>query len=90
MWIAAAHTDQYGGPGTAGLITTVSVQAVYGRKEEIQILQLSQDFVSIDLKLNWLNSSHLEISFKQPVSVEFQVIKCAGIDISIRENSIGN
>lgn len=85
QWVATAHTDQYGGPGTAGILSTVSLRQVKGRQDNIEILQLSQDATSVDLKLNWLTPSHLEITYRQPASVDFQAIKCAGIDISVRD-----
>jgi hypothetical protein len=86
-WVASAHTDQYGGPGTAGILSTVTLRQVKGRQDKIEVLQLSQNATSVDLKLNWLTPSHLEITYKQPASVDFQAIKCGGIDISIRDLS---
>jgi hypothetical protein len=87
QWIALVRTDQYGGPGTAGIQSTVSLRQARGRQDTIQIFELSQDAVSVDLKLSWLTASHLEISYKQPASVDFEAIKCGGIDISVREIS---
>lgn len=86
-WVAVAHTDQYGGPGTAAIMTTVSLNQVKGRQDKIEILQLSQNSTNVDLKLSWLTPTHLEITYKQPASVDFQVIKCGGIDISVRDIS---
>jgi hypothetical protein len=86
-WIATARTEQYGGPGTAGVLSTVFLEQVYGRRDKIQVLQLSQDAASVELKLNWLAPTHLEITYKQPASVDFQAIKCGGIDISVRDVS---
>jgi hypothetical protein len=88
-WIASAHTDQYGGPGTAGILSTVTLRQVKGRQDKIEVLQLSQDATGVDLKLNWLTPTHLEITYKQPASVDFQAIKCGGIDISVRDTSAG-
>ena len=84
-WVATAHTDQYGGPGTAGILSTVSLRQVKGRQDKVEVLQLSQDATSVDLKLSWLTPTHLEITYKQPASVDFQAIKCGGIDISVRD-----
>ena len=85
QWIANAKTDQYGGPGTAGLQSTVSLKRVKGPKDHMMVLLLSsQDVTSIQPKLNWISSSHLEIAYKQPASIEFQAIKCAGIEITVR------
>ena len=88
-WVASAHTDQYGGPGTAGILSTVTLRQVKGKQDKIEVLQLSQDATQVDLKLNWLSPTHLEITYKQPASVDFQAIKCGGIDISIRDTSAG-
>lgn len=88
-WVAAAHTDQYGGPGAAGIQSTVSLRQVKGRQDKIEVLQLSQDATSVDLKLNWLTPSHLEVTYKQPASIDFQAIKCGGIDVSVRDLSSG-
>jgi hypothetical protein len=84
QWIAVARTDQYGGPGTAGLQTTVSLKRAKGPKSTIEILALSQNAASINLKMNWLTPSHLEITYEQPASVDFQAIKCGGVDISVQ------
>lgn len=89
QWVAIAHTDQYGGPGAAGILSTVSLKQVKGRQDNIEIFQLSQDAVSVDLKLSWLTPSHLEITYRQPASVDFQAVKCGGIDISVRDLSSG-
>ena len=88
-WVAVAHTDQYGGPGAAGIISTVSLRQVKGRQDNIEILQLSQDATSVELKMNWLTPTHLEITYRQPASVDFQATKCGGIDISVRDLSSG-
>lgn len=86
-WVAVAMTDQYGGPGNAGIITTVSLKRTLGRQDSAKILELSQDAPSIDLKLTWTSSSHLEITYVQPASVDFEAIKCGGVDITVRDIS---
>jgi hypothetical protein len=86
-WVASAHTDQNGGPGAAGILSTVTLRQVKGRQDKIEVLQLSQDATSVDLKLSWLTPSHLEITYKQPASIDFQAIKCGGIDITVRDLS---
>lgn len=82
-WIALAHTDQYGGPGTAGIVSTVQLQSTSGNRDKIEILQLSQNSPSSRLKVNWLTPSKLEITYTDNASIDFQAIKCAGIDISV-------
>jgi len=67
----------------------VTLRQVKGKQDKIEVLQLSQDATQVDLKLNWLSPTHLEITYRQPASVDFQAIKCGGIDISVRDLSSG-
>lgn len=85
LWVATARTDQYGGPGTAGIQSFVSLRQTRGRQDEVKILQLSQDTTSIGLTLDWLSPTHLEITYNKPANVDFQAIKCAQIEISVRQ-----
>jgi hypothetical protein len=88
-WLALAHTYQYSGPGNAGLETVVFLKHTKGPKEPIQVLLLTQNARSIDLKMNWLAPSHLEVTYKQPAVIDFQAIRCGGVDISARDVSGG-
>jgi len=87
QWHAIASTDEYGGPGTAGLQTTVSLRPSKGSQTPIQILLFTQNEKSIDLQMKWLSPSHLEVTYKRHPSLDFQAIKCAGIDISVQDLS---
>ncbi len=87
-WIASARTDQYSGPGNAGLYTTVELRRTSGQKSPMEILLLDQQEVGpITLKMNWLTSSHLEVAYTEHATLDFQVVKSAGIDISVRDLS---
>jgi hypothetical protein len=86
-WLAMARTDQYSGPGNAALLTTVHLMRTKGPKDPIEVLLLMQDTRSIDLKMNWLTSSRLEVTYKQPATIDFQAIKCGGVDISVQDVS---
>ena len=88
-WIARALTEQHSGPGNALLQTTVLLKHTKGPKEPIEVLLFTQDAKSIDLKMNWLTPSHLEVTYKQPAEIDFQAIKCGGVDISVRDLSNG-
>ena len=89
QWRAIARTDQYSGPGNAALLTTVYLKAIKGRKDEIEVLLLMQNAKSIDLKMNWLTPAHLEVTYRQPAVIDFQAIKCGGVDISVQDVSNG-
>jgi hypothetical protein len=83
-WVAAAHTDQYGGPGTAGMVSTVTLRPQNGPRGEIEVLQVSQDHQPANLRLIWITASHLEITLDQPVNIDFQAITCGGVKITVR------
>jgi hypothetical protein len=87
QWSAVARTDQYSGPGNAALLTTVYLKPIKGSQDPIQVLLFMQNARSIDLRMNWSTSSHLEVTYRQPAVIDFQAIKCGGVDISVRDVS---
>jgi hypothetical protein len=86
-WIAKARTDQWGGPGTAAVISSVSLQRTEGARNEIEVLELWQDSYPIKLTLRWLTPTHLEVAYRGSARVDFQAIRCAGIDISVSDTT---
>jgi hypothetical protein len=38
-----------------------------------------------NVKMIWLTPSHLEMAYNTHADINFQAVKCAGIDISVRE-----
>jgi len=84
-----AVTKQHSGPGNALLQTTVFLKHTKGPKEPIEVMLFTHNEKFIDLKLLWLTESHLEVTYKQPATIDFQVIKCGGVDISVRDLSGG-
>lgn len=90
LWLAMAHTDQYSGPGNAGLYTTVELKRPNGSKEVTEILLFDFNAVTPDratVKMNWLTPTHLDVAYGGNANLDFQVVKCAGIDISVRDLS---
>jgi hypothetical protein len=84
-WVASARTDQYRGPGNAGLYTTVELMRTSGQKSPMQVLLLDQQETGeITLKMNWLTPTHLEVAYTKHPSLDFEAVKCAGIDVSTR------
>jgi hypothetical protein len=91
-WLAIARTDQSIGPGTNFDVTVVYLKRTGDSQPPTQILFLIHDEESgsdsIDLKMNWLMPSHLEVTYREHPTLDFQAVKCAGIDISVRDLSI--
>src|SRR5580704_7314722 len=88
-WLALASTEQFGGPGTAAVETTVYLKQ--DSRDPVEILGLSNEGAYpsgiTNVAMNWLDPSHLELTYKGHATVDFQVVKCAGIDISLRDVS---
>lgn len=89
QWKAVARTEQYGGMGTAGVQTSVVLQRNQGTNSPIKILSFSNESAYpqgvANLELKWLTPSHLDVGYGKGASVQFQAIKCAGIEISIHQ-----
>lgn len=88
-FLAIARTEQFGGPGTAGVETSVYLKQ--DSQAPVEILELSNESAYpagvTNVTMNWLTASHLELTYKGHASLNFQVVKCAGIDISVRDLS---
>jgi hypothetical protein len=93
LWLATARSQQWGGPGTAFDATTVYLKRIDGSQPSMQVLGFSHQYATMDLKLKWITPTHLEVTYgpsakpQDHVDLEFQAVKCAGIDISVRDTS---
>ncbi len=93
QWLAKAQTDQRSGFGTDGAVTAVYLQPSNGARSPVLILAFSQNQNAqtslIDLKMKWVDGKHLEVSYKEHPDLDFQAVKYAGINISVRDLSDG-
>ena len=89
-FVAAAQTQQWGGPGTADDTTTVDLRQVGSSQAPVEILGFSHQYSRMNLEMKWLTPTHLEVAYGpstkegDSVSLDFQVVKIAGIDVSVR------
>ena len=87
-WFALANIKQYGGPGQDALLTQVSLvrsDSDNKDKDTVEVLLLSDQRVPMAyVQMNWLSPKHLEIVYTRENEIDFQAIKCAGLDISLR------
>jgi hypothetical protein len=91
LWLATARSQQWGGPGTAYNATTVYLNWIKGSQPPAQVLVFSHQYATMNLKMEWATPTHLNVTYGpstrpgDSVSIGFQVVKCYGIDISVRE-----
>jgi hypothetical protein len=96
-WLASAHTEQHGGPGTAGVVTIVYLNRTNVSESPQAVLSFfhdsslpSQSGQTINLTMKWATPTHLEVTYNGHADLSFQVVKYGGVDISVRDLSSGN
>src|ERR1700733_12091527 len=93
QWLSKAQTVERSGFGTDGAVTAVFLQPFSDARSPVQVLSFSQNQNAqtsvIDLKMKWVDGTHLEVSYKEHPNLDFQVVRYAGIDISVRDLSKG-
>jgi len=102
LWLASAETVQNGGFGSAAIQTTVYLKQAGGSQPPTEILEfwcegpVLRPYVldnvankggTINLTMTWLTPSHLDITYDGHARLDFQAVKCAGIEISVRDLS---
>lgn len=89
-WDALARSENWAGPGNNYVATTVSIKQVNTAQEPVQVLVFDRDFDSMNLKMEWLTSTHFRVVYgeKDPrdhITVLFQAVRCFGsIEISLQ------
>jgi hypothetical protein len=91
-WLATARSTQGGSFGGAYDVTAVNLKWIGGSQPPVQVLLFSHEFSTMNLKMDWVGPKHLDVAYGggrpgDEVNLEFQAIKCAGVDISVRDLS---
>ena len=91
-WVAEAEMRQWSGPGN-NLVETIVFLRQSSSRDRTEVLALANESAYPDgiaaIAMNWVDASHLELVYKDHARIDFQAVKCSGIDISVR-NAPGN
>jgi hypothetical protein len=93
QWVASAFSKQLGGPGTAGLYTSVYLKRTDTGQAPIEVLdfsvgELASQSGTLNLTMTWQSPSRLDVTYNgRAATLYSQVAKCAGIDILTRDVS---
>jgi hypothetical protein len=90
--VANAFNVAQSGFGTGGGGTDVYLNWTTGSQAKQLILAFSDgpaDPDGMKVGMNWLTPRHLELTYKGQRSLDFQAVKCDGVDISVRDLSSG-
>jgi hypothetical protein len=86
--IATAETIVASGIGTGDVGTRVYLNWSTGSQPETIIVAFAEgpdEPGGHDVRMTWLTPTHLEVSYGGHRALDFQAVKCHGIDISVRE-----
>ena len=92
-WIASAIRKQYGGPGTAADYTEIYLNQTDVRQAPIEVLtfsvgELMSQSGGLNVTMKWQSPSRLEVAYNgRDATLEFQVVKCGGVDMPTRDVS---
>jgi len=88
-YVVKAETLRPGGWGTgAPAQTTVDLNYTSGHQSSSEILTFvdgSEEPDGMNVAIRWLSPTQVELSYKGHPTIEFQAVKCRGVDISTRE-----
>jgi hypothetical protein len=68
--------------------TTVDLNYVSGSQSSAEILTFvgePSEPDAMNVGINWSDPTHLELTYKGHPTIEFQAVKCRGVDIVTRE-----
>jgi hypothetical protein len=86
-WTVKTYTNQYSGFGNDGAETVLELAASDGSQKLVRILGAANSGSDVNLRMNWASPTHLELVYSGDLAVYFQVAKCYGIDITLRNLS---
>lgn len=90
--LASARTVAQSGFGTGYIGTIVYLNWTRGSQAPMEILGLSDGTEApgaTSVEMKWLDATHLQLSYRNARTLDFQAVKCNGVDISVRELSSG-
>lgn len=86
QWIAVERREQGGGFGTDYQETTIELRRASGSESSaIEILSFSDQSSNVQFNMQWDSPTHLTVVFTDRSTIDFQAIKCADVEISVRQ-----
>ena len=88
--VATAETFTNGGFAAPGPATTlVYLKETAGSQKPMLIFAFSEGPPdSMQVTMNWLSSAHLELVYVGKRNIDFQSVRYAGVDISVRSTAL--
>ena len=91
LWVASASTESINALPGENIFTVVYLKRTQSSEKPTQVLLFHQNehaqVRTINLTMRWTSEHKLEITYGQHADLDFQVVKMAGIDISVEDVS---
>ena len=90
-WLATAREERGGGFGNAYDSARVYLKEIKSSRPPVEILEFSVGSLAsqsgkLNLAMKWETPSHLDVTYNgHAATLDFQAVKYAGIDISVRD-----
>lgn len=89
-YIAKGSSDVYGaGFGTDDAQTEVTLQIANGSQEPVMVFMIDDVSAPGDpalLKIQWLTSTHLAVTYESHQKPVFQAVRCYGLDVTFKQD----
>lgn len=89
--IVKAETVENGGFGTGWVQTAVFLNWTTGSQKPKLILSFTDGPSGpggMKVQLNWLSNSNLELVYTGARAIDFEAVKCSGVDITVRDSLV--
>ncbi len=88
--LATATSRSEGGGPTAYDFTTVTLKFLRRPDPATEVLGFTQQYPTMNVKMEWITPKHLNVTYgprdaSDHVSLDFQVVKMSGIEISVQD-----
>lgn len=82
-WTVQTVIQRISGPGINSIDTYVFLSRTSGHGKGTQILELNVPTADKgEVMVTWRDKNHLELGYHKEAEIDFQAIKCAGVEIS--------
>lgn len=91
--VATARSLPGRGRGNSSATTIVYLQR--GSQDSVEVLNFDNSYGAMWLQMKWLTARHLEVSYgpttsRDIISIDFQAVKVADVEISLRRGRPGS
>jgi len=83
-WTVQTAIERISGPGINAMYTHVFLSRTSDQGKGTEILSLNDPGINEgEVIVTWRDKTHLELGYHKEAAIDFQAVKCAGVEISV-------